>query len=126
VKVGREHIQVRISLFFAFYHALSFRLVVLLLLPRVTQKHFCQLRQQKCNLQAGFALSEGQGGLFEKSPLHPAKTLSVTVCDNSDGIFDTAPIPKITVTPSHIVTLVPIGIALLFVRFDCGCSHRKS
>ena len=30
---------------------------------------------QKCNLRAGFALSKGQGLLFEKSTLHPAKTL---------------------------------------------------
>ena len=34
---------------------------------------------QKCSLQAGFALSEGQEQLFEKSYLHPAKTLSVTI-----------------------------------------------
>jgi len=77
----------------------------LLLSAKVKLKHFCQLRQQKCNLQAGFALSEEQGRLFEKSPLHPAKILSVTVCDDSDGIFDTATTPKNIVTPSHIVTL---------------------
>lgn len=98
----------------------------LLLSAKVTQKHFCQLRQQKCNLQAGFALSEGRGRLFEKSPLHPAKTLSVTVYDDSDGIFDTAPTPKNIVTPSPIVTPVPSGIVLLFARSDYGCSHKKS
>ncbi|WP_435303655.1 hypothetical protein, partial [Thomasclavelia cocleata] len=71
----------------------------------VTQKHFCQLRQQKCNLQAGFALSEGQGRLFKKSPLHPAKTLSVTVCVDVTVISVPHPAPKNTVTPSHTVTL---------------------
>jgi len=39
----------------------------LLLSAKVTQMHFCQLRQQKCNLQAGFALSEGQRAAFEKA-----------------------------------------------------------
>jgi hypothetical protein len=39
----------------------------LLLSAKVTQKHFCPLRQQKCNLQAGFALSEGQRAAFEKA-----------------------------------------------------------
>lgn len=67
----------------------------------------------------------GKGGFLKKSPLHPAKTLSVTVCDDSDGIFDTTPTHKIIVTPSHIVTPAPIGIALLFALSDCGCSYRR-
>ena len=63
-----------------------------------------------------FALSEGAMGLapatavaspaglpFEKVTLHPAET-SVTVCDDGDGIFDTAPAHRNIVTPSHIVT----------------------
>ena len=32
---------------------------------------------QKCNLHAGFALFEEQERLFEKSPLHPAKTFTL-------------------------------------------------
>ncbi len=79
--------------------------MVLLLLPRVTQSTFDRQAYQKCNPQAGFALSEGQGRLFEKSPLHPAKTLSVTVRDDGDGIFDTAPTPKITVTYRHACSM---------------------
>jgi len=64
----------------------------LLLSAKVTQKRFCQLRQQKRNLQAGFALSEGwacaggthvyeptesadetEGGFLKKAPCTPQK-----------------------------------------------------
>ena len=51
---------------------------------------FDRQTRQKCNLQAGFALSEGQERLFEKSHLHPAKTFAVSVCVDSDGDFATA------------------------------------
>ena len=44
---------------------------------------------QKCNLHAGFALFEEQERLFEKSPLHPAKTLTVTIRVDGDGVFPT-------------------------------------
>jgi hypothetical protein len=36
-------------------------------------------RYQKCNLQAGFALSEGQGQPFEKGSLHPAETFVLSL-----------------------------------------------
>ena len=62
------------------------------------------------NLHAGFALSEGQGRLFEKSPLHPAKTLSVTVCVDVTVISVPHPTPKNTVTPSHTVTLPTVQL----------------
>ena len=45
------------------------------------------------------------GRLFVKSPLHPAKTLSVTVCVDVTVIPVPHSAPKNTVTPSHTVTL---------------------
>ena len=54
--------------------------------------------------------------------LHPAET-SVTVCDDGDGIFDTAPTHRNIVTPSHIVTTALPLQALQCARSDCGCFH---
>ena len=50
------------------------------------------------------AVASPAGLPFEKVTLHPAET-SVTVCDDGDGIFDTAPAHRNIVTPSHIVTI---------------------
>ena len=50
------------------------------------------------------------GRLFEKSPLHPAKTLSVTVCVDVTVISVPHPAPKNTVTPSHTVTLPTVQL----------------
>ena len=57
---------------------------------------------------------------FEKVTLHPAET-SVTVCDDGDGIFDTAPAHRNIVTPSHIVTIALSLQALQCARSYCGC-----
>ena len=44
------------------------------------------------------------------SPLHPAKTLSVTVCVDVTVISVPHPTPKNTVTPSHTVTLPTVQL----------------
>ena len=62
------------------------------------------------------------GQTFEKASLHPAET-SVTVCDDRDGIFDTAPAHRNIVTPSHIVTIALSLQALQCARSECGCFH---
>ena len=66
------------------------------------------------------AVASPAGLPFEKVTLHPAET-SVTVCDDSDGVFDTAPAHRNIVTPSHIVTIDLSLQALPCVRSGCGC-----
>ena len=68
------------------------------------------------------AVASPAGLPFEKVTLHPAET-SVTVCDDGDGIFDTAPAHRNIVTPSHIVTIALSLQALRCARSDCGCFH---
>ena len=68
------------------------------------------------------AVASPAGLPFEKVTLHPAET-SVTVCDDSDGIFDTAPTHRNIVTPSHIVTPALLLQALRCARSDYGCFH---
>ena len=68
------------------------------------------------------AVASPAGPSFEKVTLHPAET-SVTVCDDSDGIFDTAPAHRNIVTPSHIVTPALPLQALRCVRSGCGYFH---
>ena len=68
------------------------------------------------------AVASPAGLSFEKVTLHPAET-SVTVCDDGDGIFDTAPAHRNIVTPSHIVTTALPLQALQCARSDCGCFH---
>ena len=68
------------------------------------------------------AVASPAGLPFEKVTLHPAET-SVTVCDDGDGIFDTAPAHRNIVTPSHIVTIALSLQALQCARSDCGCFH---
>ena len=65
------------------------------------------------------AVASPAGLPFEKVTLHPAET-SVTVCDDSDGIFDAAPAHRNIVTPSHIVTPALPLQALQCARSDCG------
>ena len=68
------------------------------------------------------AVASPAGLPFEKVTLHPAET-SVTVCDDGDGIFDTAPAHRNIVTPSHIVTIALSLQALQCARSECGCFH---
>jgi len=66
------------------------------------------------------AVASPAGLPFEKVTLHPTET-SVTVCDDGDGIFNTAPVHRNIVTPSHIVTTAPPLQALRCARSYCGC-----
>ena len=68
------------------------------------------------------AVASPAGLPFEKVTLHPAETF-VTVCDDGDGIFDTAPTHRNIVTPTHIVTTAPPLQALRCARSGCGCFH---
>ena len=67
-----------------------------------------------------------QGRPLKRAPCTPPKLYlpkryPVTVCDDDDGIFDTAPTHGNIVTPSHIVTTAPPLQALQCARSDCGC-----
>ena len=55
------------------------------------------------------------GALFEKSHLHPAKTLTVSVCVDGDDVFSTAQNIDTTVTHRHAVQMQ-----------DLPCAHRDS
>ena len=68
------------------------------------------------------AVASPAGLPFEKATLHPVET-SVTVCDDGDGIYDTAPTHRNIVTPSHIVTTALLLQALQCARSDCGYFH---